>query len=156
MTEEFGALNPRRRAPGLVDDDFAFAESATVVEYIEERGPSGPALFARDSRPRAIQRRTVREADEDLADPGSLSRRARTAGAHSTTCGKSAPLREDAASELSAVGRTVYQFLALCPRSRRPQSGFVKGDPVGSRLSDWVARMQRLPIVERTRRRHWK
>ena len=45
-TAEFGALNPRRRVPALVDDDFALAESAAIVEYIEERWPSGPALVA--------------------------------------------------------------------------------------------------------------
>jgi glutathione S-transferase len=33
-TAEFGALNPRRRVPVLVDDDFALAESAAVAEYI--------------------------------------------------------------------------------------------------------------------------
>ena len=69
-TAEFGALNPRRRVPVLVDDDFALAESAAIVEYIEERWPSGPALFAHDPHQRAIQRRMVREADEDLADLG--------------------------------------------------------------------------------------
>jgi hypothetical protein len=37
---------------------------------IEKRGPSGPALFARDPRQRAIQRRMVREADDYLADLG--------------------------------------------------------------------------------------
>ena len=36
-TAKFGALNPRRRVPVLVDDDFALAESAAIVEYIEER-----------------------------------------------------------------------------------------------------------------------
>ena len=69
-TAEFGALNPRRRVPVLVDDDFMLAESAAIVEYIEERWPSGPALFARDPRQRAIQRRMVREADDYLADLG--------------------------------------------------------------------------------------
>jgi hypothetical protein len=69
-TAEFGALNPRRRVPVLVDDDFALAESAAIVEYIEERWPSGPALFVRDPRQRAIQRRMVREADDYLADLG--------------------------------------------------------------------------------------
>jgi hypothetical protein len=29
-TAEFGALNPRRRVPVLVDDDFALAESAAI------------------------------------------------------------------------------------------------------------------------------
>lgn len=44
---------PRRRVPVLVDDDLTLAESAAIVEYIGERWPSGPALFARDPRQRA-------------------------------------------------------------------------------------------------------
>lgn len=67
---EFGALNLCRRVPVLVDDDFALAESAAIVEYIGQRWRSGPALFARDPRQRAIQRRMVRKADDDLADLG--------------------------------------------------------------------------------------
>ena len=67
-TPEFGKLNPRRRVPVLVDDDFVLYESAAVVEYIEDRWPEGPALFARDMRKRAIQRRMVREADQYLAE----------------------------------------------------------------------------------------
>ena len=69
-TPEFSALNPRRRVPVLVDDDFALAESAAIVEYIEDRWPNGPALFATEPRKRAIQRRMVREADHYLADIG--------------------------------------------------------------------------------------
>ena len=69
-TAEFGALNPRRRVAVLVDDDFALAESAAIVEYFEERWPSGPALFARDRRLRAVQRGVVRETDDYLAGLG--------------------------------------------------------------------------------------
>jgi glutathione S-transferase len=69
-TQEYGALNPRRRVPVLVDDDFVLAESAAIVEYIEDRWPNGPALFAREPRKRAIQRRMVREADDYLAKVG--------------------------------------------------------------------------------------
>ena len=69
-TAKFGALNPRRRVPVLVDDDFALAESAAIVEYIEECWPSGPALFARDPRERAIQRRMCAKPIPILTDLG--------------------------------------------------------------------------------------
>ena len=69
-TAEFGALNPRRRVPVLVDDDFVLTESAVIVEYIEDRWPSDAPHFVRDPRQRAIQRRMLREADDDLADFG--------------------------------------------------------------------------------------
>jgi glutathione S-transferase len=47
-TPEYSALNPRRRVPVLVDDSFVLYESAAIVEYIEERWPAGPPLFAAD------------------------------------------------------------------------------------------------------------
>jgi len=67
---EFSALNLRRRAPALADDDFALAESAAFVAYINDRWPLGPPLFAHDPRRRAIQRRTARESDPYLAEVG--------------------------------------------------------------------------------------
>jgi glutathione S-transferase len=88
-TAEFRALNPRRGVPVLVEDDFALAESAAIVEYIEDRWPSGPALFARDPRRRAIQRRMMREADDYLADLG--QRRAKARMTCETTCAGSWP-----------------------------------------------------------------
>jgi glutathione S-transferase len=69
-TPKFASLNPRRKVPVLVDDDFALYESAAVVEYIEERWAEGPALFARNMRERAIQRRMVCEIDQYLAKAG--------------------------------------------------------------------------------------
>jgi glutathione S-transferase len=161
-TAEFGALNPRRRVPVLVDDDFALAESAAIVEYIEERWPSGPALFARDPRQRAIQRRIVREADAYLADLG--QRLAAGEGSEGALDGvrqelalwEEAATGEYLAGELSAVDLTVYSFLALFLRLAGRRADFVKDDVIGPRLAVWVDRMQRLPIVERTRPPHWK
>src|SRR5271166_5303454 len=116
-TTEYGALNPRRRVPVLVDDDFVLAESAAIVEYIEDRWPLGPALFAEDARNRAIQRRMVREADQYLADVG----RRFAAGAASEDTLKD--LRQELAlwekaatsdyltGELSAVDLTVFPLM---------------------------------------------
>jgi glutathione S-transferase len=161
-TAEFGALNPRRRVPVLVDDDFTLAESAAIVEYIEDRWPSGPALFARDPRRRAIQRRMIREADQYLADLG--QRLASRAGSEDTRndLRRELTLWEDAATgdylsgELSAVDLTVYPFLALFLRVAGRRADFVKGDVIGPRLAVWIERMGTLPTVQRTWPPHWK
>jgi glutathione S-transferase len=161
-TAEFRALNPRRRVPVLVDDDFALAESAAIVEYIEERWPSGPALFARDPRQRAIQRRMVREADDYLADLGQRLASGEGLEGALNDLRQELALWEDAATgeyltgELSAVDLTVYPFLALFLRLTGRRADFVKDDVIGPRLAVWIDRMQRLPIVERTRPPHWK
>jgi hypothetical protein len=68
-TSAFRALNPRGRVPVIEDDGFALYESAAIVEYIEDKHPGEPRLFASDIRERALQRRMVREADQYFADP---------------------------------------------------------------------------------------
>jgi glutathione S-transferase len=90
-TAEFGALNPRRRVPVLVDDDFALTESAAIVEYIEERWPSGPALVA--------IRASARSSGAWCAKPmtiwptsASVWRGARARRACQTICGESLPM----------------------------------------------------------------
>jgi glutathione S-transferase len=148
--------------PVLVDEDFALAESAAIVEYVDERWPSGPALFARDPRQRAIQRRMVREADDDLADLGQRLGSAEDSEGALNDLRRELALWEGAATgeyltgELSAFDLTVYPFLALFLRLASRRADFVEGDVIGPRLSAWIDRMQSLPIVERTRPPHWK
>jgi glutathione S-transferase len=160
-TAEFGALNPRRKVPVLVDDDFVLYESAAVVEYIEDRWPEGPRLFALDLRKRAIQRRMVREADHYLAK---VSERfaSGAAGDDMTEIRQELAIWDGFATgdfltgELSAVDLSAYPFLALFLRiaGRRPE--FVKSDFVRPSLAAWIDRMQTLPIVQRTWPPHWK
>src|ERR1700691_6210008 len=158
-TQEYGALNPRRRVPVLVDDDFVLTESGAIVEYIEDRWPNGPALFASEPRKRAIQRRMVREADHYLADIGT---RFPTAPSEETANNlrQELALWEGAATgdyltgDLSAADLTVYPLMALFERiaSRRPD--FARSDFIGPRLSAWMDRLQALPIVQHTRPPH--
>jgi glutathione S-transferase len=160
-TPEFGKLNPRRRVPVLVDDDFVLYESAAVVEYIEDRWPEGPALFARDMRKRAIQRRMVREADQYLA---SAVQRFATG----PDAGETKDIRQELAlwdgaatgdyltGELSAVDLSVYPLVALFLRIAGRKADFVKSDIIGPGLAAWVDRMRALPIVQRTWPPHWK
>jgi glutathione S-transferase len=160
-TPEFGKLNPRRRVPVLVDDDFALYESAAVVEYIEDRWPEGPSLFARDLRKRAIQRRMVREADQYLAS--AVQRFATGAdGGETKDIRQELALWDGAATgdylagEFSAVDISAYPFVALFLRIAGRKADFVESDVIGPRLAAWIDRMQALPIVQRTWPPHWK
>jgi hypothetical protein len=58
--------------------------------------------------------------------------------------------------ELWSVDLTVYPLPALFLRLAGRRADFVEDDVIGPRLSVWIDRMQRLPIVERTRPPHWK
>jgi glutathione S-transferase len=140
-TAEFGALNPRRRVPVLVDDDFPLAESAAIVEYIEARWPSGPALVA--------IRASARSSGAWCAKPMTIwptsASVGRGRGGRARRSAARACLWEDAGTgeyltgELSAVDLTVYPLLALFPRLAGRRADFVKGDVIGPRLSVWIA-----------------
>jgi glutathione S-transferase len=161
-TAEYGALNPRRRVPVLVDDDFALAESAAIVEYIEDRWPLGPALFDKDARKRAIQRRMVREADDYLADIGARFVTGPASKETADDLRAELKLWENAATgdylsgELSAVDLTVFPLMALFLRLAGKRADFAKDEFVGPRVSAWIDRMQALPIVKHTWPPHWK
>jgi len=161
-TQEYGALNPRRRVPVLVDGDFVLAESAAIVEYIEDRWPNGPALFASEPRKRAIQRRMVREADDYLAKVGTRFATGPAAEETAKELREELALWEVAATgdyltgDLSAVDLTVYPLMALFLRIAGRRPDFVKNDFVGPNLSAWMDRMHALPIVQHTWPPHWK
>jgi glutathione S-transferase len=161
-TQEYGALNPRRRVPVLVDDDFVLAESAAIVEYIEDRWPNGPALFAREPRKRAIQRRMVREADDYLAKVGTRFATGPAVEETAKELREELALWEGAATgdyltgDLSAVDLTVYPLMALFLKIAGRRPDFVKNDFVGPNLSAWMDRMHALPIVQHTWPPHWK
>jgi glutathione S-transferase len=161
-TAEFTALNPRRRVPVLADDDFVLTESGAIVEYIEDRWPNGPALFANEPRKRAIQRRMVREADHYLADIGTRfatapsEENAKDLKQELTQQWEGAVTDDYLTGELSAVDLTVYPFMALFVRIAGRRPDFVTNDFIGPRLSGWMDRMRTLPIVRHTQPPHWK
>jgi glutathione S-transferase len=159
-TPEYVALNPRRKVPVLVDDDFVLYESAAVVEYIADRWPEGPGfspstcVSARSSgaclRGRSLPRKGLR-----------AFRLGRRRGRHGRDTTRT-PIWDGFATgdflpgELSAMDLSVYPFLALFLRIAGRRADFVKPDFVRPSLAAWIDRMQTLPIVPRTRPPHWK
>lgn len=160
-TAEFAALNPRRRVPVLVDDGFVLYESAAIVEYINEKWPAGPPLFAADIGERAVQRRMVREADQYLARivrrvaAGDEAEKARSDLRQELAYWESVITGDYFSGTLSAVDLTLYPFLALVLRIANRQPGFPVAGLVGPRLSAWLDRMRGLPLVRRTWPPHW-
>jgi glutathione S-transferase len=137
-------------------------ESAAIVEYIEERWPEGPPLFAADVRERAVQRRMVREADQYLARI--IERVAAGGGAtdahgdlrEELTYWESVITADYVTGPLSAVDLTLYPFLALALRIAGRHPGFAVNSLIGPRLSAWLDRMHFLPIIQRTWPPHWR
>ena len=161
-TAEFLTLNPRRRVPVLVDDGFALYESAAIVEYIDEKWPAGPPLFAAEVCERAVQRRMVREADQYLARiiervaAGGEAEEARSDLQQELAYWESVITGDYFTGALSVVDLTLYPFLTLLLRIAGREPGFAVAGLVGPRLSAWIDRMHALPLVQRTWPPHWR
>jgi glutathione S-transferase len=172
-TDAFRAINPRGRVPAIVDGGFALAESAAILEYLQDAyAGTGPALFPADVRARAQSRRIIREADEYLAHGmealGDLLFGAEPPDAAAVAQAREAFLAEASvleqssqapflAGEVGAVDFTVYPIIALALRMqdrKQPQLGI--RESLGPRLSAWMRRMEALPYFDRTYPPHWK
>jgi glutathione S-transferase len=171
-TPEFRAVNPRGKVPAIVDDGFALAESAAIVEYLEERYPEKPLLPA-DARGRATVRRLAAEADLYLAKTVS--------GLFSLTLFAKAPAekaaieaaRESALEELarweaqlagpylagalSLADFTAYPHVRLLQRveERQPGNG-IAAARLPPKLAAWTQRIEALPYHAKTIPPHWR
>lgn len=65
--ERFTKLNPLRRIPVLLHDDFALVDSSVICQYIEDRWPE-PRLYPADIRARARARWLEEYADTRMGD----------------------------------------------------------------------------------------
>jgi glutathione S-transferase len=171
---EFEAINPRHKVPAIVDDGFALYESVAIVEYLEERFASGPALFPGDARSRALVRRMIQEADQYYAttmekivdevlftpqekwDLGAID-------AARSGLGKELALWERliggdflAGSTLSAADFTLYPLLALTLRMQKKKPDLDVPALIGPRVAAWMQRVEALPHVRKTWPPHWK
>jgi glutathione S-transferase len=172
-TPEFRALNPRGRVPVILDDGFALYESAAILEYLEDKYASPPHLFSTDVRKRAVQRRIVREADEYVAQPLEklveavlfTPREKRSQEVVGRVCDdlrrelerwESSINAEYLAGELSAADFTLYPELALILRMASRNAGLIPADLLGPKIAEWVARMENLPVVQKTWPPHWR
>ena len=166
---EYLALNPRGRVPVIVDGGFALYESAAIVEYLEDIKPGEPRLFAAEPRPRALQRRLIRESDQYVAPAlTQLALAHRDAAGDAKIAAAAAELqREFALSEaavtgdyltgpLSAADITLYPQVALVQRLFTRAKGSVPAGFLGPKLTAWSRRMEALPQTRKTWPPHWK
>jgi len=174
-TEAYRAINPRGKVPAIVDDGFAVAESAAIVEYLDDAYPgAGGRLFPRDVRERATARRMVREADEYVAHAmeGLVEQLLFTPeqGPDAAAIERS---RGDLVDELDrlersvkgpfilgdagAVDFTLYPIVALALRMQdRKRPELRLRESLGPRLSAWMRNVEALPYFARTVPPHWK
>lgn len=172
---EFGALNPRRKVPVVVDHGFTVYESAAIMEFLEDRFASAVhRLFPADVRERATARRLVREADEYLAHametivdqvlftPREQWRedviRAGSADfvAELARFEAYAPTDGFLVGSVGAADMTLYPLIALGLRMERRKPDLGIKPALGAKLLAWMQRVEALPYFAKTYPPHWK
>ena len=172
---DFVALNPRHRVPTVVDDGFVLWESATILEYLDERFPEGPRLYPGDAKARALVRRLARESEEYLYREGidPIVDEFFWKGEAPADMEKVAKHRERVREELACfesalagdflTGNTVtaadfflYPNLAYCRRitQRKPEAKLAGLVP--PRIAAWAKRIEALPYFDKTIPEHWR
>ena len=170
-TDEFGAINPRRRVPAIVDDGFTLYESPAIVEYLDERFQGAP-LFPGGAAERALARRIVCEVDSYYREP--MERLVRQvfylpparrdpdeiAGGAASLAAELAfwerSLSGDfLAGPLSAADYALYPMIGLCLRMEQREPTAVVSVAIGPRVRAWMGRIEALPYFAKTWPAHW-
>ena len=137
--------NPKGRVPVLEEDDRPLAESAVLMEFLEERYPE-PALLPPDPADRAAVRLLIFRADE-LTDPYYALRRGED-GAREQFDAALGRL-DGLLGEQPYLSGAEYGLadIALVPwvlRAREMLGVEVDGFPS---LADWLARLEQRPAI---------
>jgi glutathione S-transferase len=172
---EFVAINPRHQVPTIVDDGFALWESATILEYLDERFTSGAKLYPGDARNRARIRRLAREAEEYLyregVDPivdeffwkdGAPPDTERVDTAKARIKEELAYFAKEmrgkflAGDELTAADIVLYPNVGYVKRItfRKPETKLTELLPPA--IAEWAKRIESAPYFDKTFPPHWR
>ena len=152
---------------------LSFMNSASILEYLDDKWPVEPWLFSVDLRRRAVERRMIREADQYFAEALERLVKAvlftpperRSPERVASACGR---IQEELAvwetmittdylaGTLSAVDFTLYPEVALVRRIGQRNPGLLSADWIGPHMSAWMQRMDELPCARKTWPPHWK
>ena len=173
-TESYTAINPRQLVPSIVDDGYALYESATIVEYLEDKYPDRPRLLPDDPQKRSFVRRLVNETDfafyrpvEVLVDelfrkPGPEDwDQDNIAGAKETLI-KELALFESyfqgdfLAGELSTADFALYPLLSFIGRFELKKTDLGLSQHFGPKILAWREKIKALPYYETTYPPHWR
>ncbi|MEQ1882768.1 MAG: glutathione S-transferase family protein [Burkholderiales bacterium] len=171
---EFLAINPRHKVPAIVDEGFALYESNAIVEYLEEKYPSGARLFPQDTRQRAIVRRIIQETDlylnpsmrllieqiffqpEEKWDSAKIERGEKALTEELAMWEKADIGQFMVGSSLSAADFAVYPVLALALRLEKKKRDLSVRRMIGRKMAAWMQNMTEQPVIRDTWPPHWK
>jgi glutathione S-transferase len=172
---EFTAINPRQKVPALFDNGFAVAESAAILEYLEDQYPDrGAPLWPRAVTARAVARQRAAEIVSYI-DPlngmifdmvfGEASKAPDSPAMAEWKLSMAAQLaiietwlEADylAGAQLSATDFTLYPYVAFLGRIDSRKPGLDLRSLLPPKLAAWMKRIEALPYFEKTYPPHWK
>ncbi len=173
-TPEYLEINPRGKVPTIVDDGFSLYESATILEYLEDRYPdSGLPLFPGSLKDRARIRRLINEADLYLDQANRkillpiLFTKKEDWDEKAISSGREAVAAELGnfekmfsgdyfAGDLSAADFAIYPMVALALRVELRKPDLDITSLIGPKMTAWMKRAESLPIFAKTYPPHWK
>jgi|LNFM01.2.fsa_nt_gb glutathione S-transferase len=174
-SEAFLGINPRGKVPTLVDEEVVVYESNAIAEYLEERYPERTILGSGNAT-RARNRRIAAEADhylyptqrelfvQTLFRPADKGRdRAAIDKAHEAILHELAHWERSLAgaeyfggAEPSLADWAAFPILRGVVRvdEREPENGL--GEKAPPWMRSYIARMEALPIIQKTWPPHWR
>jgi glutathione S-transferase len=167
----FRAMNPRGKAPVLVDGEFMLYESDAIVDYLEDAYPSsGLPLWPDAPRPRAVSRRIALEASAYLYPPirALVVDRPVEAGSPLVDGARTAIMAEldrfaarlegqfFTGPDVGAADFAIYPLVALIKRlqGRRPEEGL--DDLLPGSIRRWMGRIESMTGFAATWPPHWR
>ncbi len=173
-TPEYLEINPRGKVPTIVDDGFSLYESATILEYLEDRYPdSGLPLFSASLKDRARIRRLINEADLYLDQANRkillpiLFTKKEDWDEKAISSGREAVAAELGnfekmfsgdyfAGDLSAADFAIYPMVALALRVELRKPDLDIASLIGPKMTAWMKWAESLPLFAKTYPPHWK
>lgn len=171
-TPWFRALNPHRKLPVLVDNDFVLFESDAIVDYINDAFPAfGPDLWPREARARARARCIAIEAtaylypplrqlvirwNEPDREPDLIEEAKSQVGVQLLGFEKELSSPYFAGDVAGAADFAIYPLVALLKRllQRRPDEALSRMLP--ERIGTWSRRIEAMPGFAETYPAHWR
>lgn len=169
------AINPRGKAPAIVDEGFVLSESAAIVEYLADRYASGAAaLWPSNLNARAIARRMASDADlyvyphvrrlvnETLMRRDGQPDSAAIADARAALALEFARIEDELQSSFlagdtpTAADFALYPLTAILIRVAAKAPAYGLAEVIGPRVAAWRQSVEQLPYFEKTTPPHWR
>ncbi len=172
---EFLSINPRGKAPAIVDSGITLWESAAIIEYLAEAYPrSDQRLWPTEIGQRAIARRIAAEADgyvypavrklvvellmrrDGQPDAAAIAESKAVLAVEFERLERQLQQTFLAGDEPSAADFALYPLTAILMRVHAKAPAYELANVIGQNVRSWRGRFEQLPYFATTIPPHWR